>query len=66
MKKRNEYQETISPALYARTPKAVFAAIAVSLLANHSGVSFDQIDQAIRDEWVVLHANGLVPQPPAK
>ena len=62
MKKRNSYQEAISSKLYEETPKAVFAAIAVSLLANLSGVEFEKIDAAILDEWRTLNANGIVPQ----
>lgn len=60
----NDYQATISPRLYARTPKAVFAAIAVSLLSNHGGIEFDAIDAGLVEEWATLNANGIVPQRP--
>ena len=62
MKTRNDYQSAISAKLYAETPKAVFAAIAASLLLNHSGEDFANLDAAIVAEWAVLHSNGIVPQ----
>ena len=73
MKLRNEYSRQIDPGLYERTPKAVFAAIAVSLLANMGdgrdnpdGVNFEDMGQAVLDEWQILHDNGIVPQSPPR
>lgn len=61
-KTENEYQKAIDVALYEKTPKAVFAAIAVSVMTNSWGVSFDNIDAALLQEWATLNSNGLVPQ----
>lgn len=66
VKTENEYQKAISANLYEKTPKAVFAAIAVSLLANYAGIDFENIDNAILDEWAILNRNGIVPQKAAK
>lgn len=62
-KTENEYQKTIDPALYADTPKAVFAAMVVSYL-NRLGVEFGDVDAAIREEWQALYAAEIVPQKP--
>ena len=61
-KTTNGYSDTLSRSVFERTPKAVFAAIAVSLMANDRNVPFDQIDAAILEEWAVLNRNGIVPQ----
>ncbi len=58
----NEYADAISARVYARVPKAVFAAIAVSLLVNHQEVFFEHLDAAILEEWRLLNENGIVPQ----
>ena len=61
-KKLNEYSEMTGD-LYAKCPKSVFAAIAVSSLASWA----DQIDIArdlVLHEWWVLFDNGIVPQHP--
>lgn len=60
----NEYQQAISLKLYDRIPKAVLAAIVVSHLTNHLGLEFNEIDNAIIDEWRILNLNGIVPQKP--
>lgn len=60
----NEYAKAVAD-IYADTPKAVFAAIAVSL-ATCGG---DHIDEAVNNiliEWRILHDNGIVPQPPIR
>lgn len=68
--KPNEYQETLER-LFDKTPKAVFAAIAVSFLKRLGGGESDTdtpaaIQAAILNEWSILHANGIVPQKPSK
>ena len=63
MKVRNEYMTAISGRLYEKIPKAVLAAIAVSHIVNHE-VPFDEVDEAILEEWRILHAQGIVPQKP--
>lgn len=62
-KTENEYQKMIDPALYADTPKAVFAALVVSYL-NRLGVEFSDVDAAIREEWQALYDAEIVPQKP--
>lgn len=58
---------------YARTiadidaPKTVFMAITVALALQLDGTgNIDSARQRVMDEWVYLHANGIVPQKPRK
>jgi hypothetical protein len=60
----NGYARVLGP-LYARTPKAVFAAIAVSALSG-GGDRLDEAAEAVIREWETLHLNGVVPQAPPK
>ena len=61
----NPYQLSISRRLYARTPKAVFAALAVSPWHNRDrDDSTPTADAAILAEWEILFTGGLVPQRP--
>lgn len=74
MKRLNEYATAAGLEVYELIPKAVWAAIAVSSLTR----AHDELDDAlstgdttaiadaIRDEWQVLHQNGIVPQRPAR
>ena len=67
MKIGNEYASELGD-LYARTPKAVLAAVAVSVLTR-GGDDLDDPDAArarLLDEWRILHLNGIVPQAPPK
>jgi hypothetical protein len=71
MKRLNEYATAAGLSLYEETPKAVWAALAISALANSC-----ELDGAIQDgdeqalavavcaEWATLHRAGIVPQPP--
>jgi hypothetical protein len=62
LKKRNEYVETLGP-VFDSTPKAVFAAVAVSALT----IGGDQLEHAqarVIAEWWTLYENGIVPQKP--
>lgn len=61
---RNEYADAIGPLLDA-APKAVLAAIAVSL-ATCGGDRLGEAIVALVKEWDALHRNGIVPQPVAK
>lgn len=61
----NNYAEQISEQLYTQTPKAVLAALVVSLLTN-GGDNFEGLDEKIVAEWSALHVAGIVPQKPAK
>lgn len=62
MKITNDYSEVLGE-LYARTPKAVFAAIAISALTA-GGDYLDEAKERFLAEWVALHAAGIVKQPP--
>jgi len=62
----NNYTEAISPEVYEKTPKAVFAAIAVSFALLMEDGDFNKVDQAIINEWKTLNGNGIVPQKPIK
>tara|TARA_R110000803_G_scaffold156365_3_gene220902 strand:- start:59 stop:265 length:207 start_codon:yes stop_codon:yes gene_type:complete len=64
MKKMNNYTEAISPELYDKTPKAVFAAIAVSFALLMEDGDFTKVDSGILKEWKTLNKNGIVPQKP--
>lgn len=63
--KPNEYQRELGP-LYDAAPKAVFAAVVVSLLSC-GGDDMAGVAEKFRKEWETLHDNGIVPQrAPAK
>jgi len=64
-KKHNYYAAQIPPDLYRKIPKAVFAAIAVSL-ATSGGDYIENAEVLIREEWKALHFAGIVPQKPVK
>ena len=59
-KLENSYVEQLGK-LYEETPKAVFAAIAISALTG-GGDRLDEAVVAICTEWNILHQNGIVPQ----
>lgn len=63
MKTFNEYAAAIEPKVYAYCPKAVLAAIAVSLLSC-GGAEMQDINRKIAAEWWALYHNGIVPQKP--
>lgn len=63
-KKHNEYAARLDE-IYARTPKAVLAAIAVSMLSS-GGDHMEGVADRVLDEWRVLYLNGIVPQRPFK
>jgi hypothetical protein len=65
-KKMNNYAEAISPELYEKTPKAVFAAIAASFALLLNDEDFDGLDEKLLNEWRTLNQNGIVPQKPIK
>lgn len=62
--KTNEYAAALGD-LFDRTPKAVLAAIAVSV-CTQGGDFLDEAAGRLLHEWDVLHANGIVPQKPPK
>ena len=57
----NQYVEAITQELYDKTPKAVFAAIAISLLSN-GGDRLEEAQAGILCEWYALYNNGIIPQ----
>lgn len=62
----NEYERAIGSELYHAIPKAVLAAIAVSLATN-GGDHLQLAADGMLAEWLALHEAGIVPQrPPAK
>ncbi len=64
-KLKNGYQKALGD-MYAETPKAVFAALAVSLIMQLDGDDSPagRIRNRLLGEWTVLHQNGIVPQKP--
>lgn len=64
MKKQNEYQRMLSQEFFNKTPKAVFAALAVSFVYNHKEFSKETIEDYLKAEWELLHTQGIVPQKP--
>jgi hypothetical protein len=66
MKRGNEYIESFGK-LYAQTPKAVFAACALSFaFIDVEEQSFEQAVTRFMFEWEALHNNGIIPQKPPK
>lgn len=59
-----DYAASLSPALYERTPKAVFAAVALS--PHHNGgvglVDTDTPNGALLREWRLQYDQGLLPK----
>ena len=64
MNTTNEYEQALGD-LFDKTPKAVFAAIAVSALTC-GGDHLDQARAEILKEWRILHENGIVAQKPPR
>ncbi len=60
--KLNEYALAGGSDLFDATPKAVWAAIAVSF-ATQGGGALEEARTRILSEWSVLHANDIVKQP---
>lgn len=62
----NEYADSLGIWFFMDCPKAVFAAIAVSVLTV-GGDYLNEAQARILKEWDILYQNGIVPQPvPAK
>lgn len=73
MKVKNGYVHRLPQKFYDQTPKAVFAAIAISALNLISGDEVVNSDDdyavlnAVLNEWQALHSNSIVKQkPPGK
>lgn len=67
MKTSNDYAQAFGR-LYDRTPKAVFAAVAMSYAIRVAGAE-EPAGTAIAEflhEWTVLNQNGIIPQKPAE
>ena len=65
IKQGNKYSDVLGD-IYDRTPKAVLAAIAVSLALRDAEDRFDKVEAVILEEWRILHQNGFVPQKPLR
>jgi hypothetical protein len=64
MKIGNEYAQKLSTR-YSSTPKAVIAAVAVSLLMKEcDNGDYSGVLDAFVKEWAILHINGIVAQKP--
>lgn len=61
-KQSNAYADSIGG--YADTPKAVLAALALSLAFRVSGGDLDEAVRLLAAEWATLHTGGRVPQKP--
>jgi hypothetical protein len=63
MKISNEYAQVLKPR-YGGAPKAVIAAVAVSLLLKEHDGKWSEVYDAFVKEWAILYQNGIVPQKP--
>ena len=59
----NAYQKSLKANFYKQTPKAVFAALAVSALTS-GGDRLAEADALVLHEWWLLWENGIVSQKP--
>lgn len=71
MPKQNEYTRAIGMKAFDETPKAVFAAIAISFVMLRGDENGDELPanaawNYIRREWKALYDNGIVFQKPPK
>lgn len=66
---RNDYAALVDPALYAETPKEVFAAVAVAFAQRLEGEAevfrSGVVDRLLLEEWQALFSNGIVSQRPS-
>lgn len=62
IKTHNQYAAQLGAALYEDCPKAVLAAIAVSVLTQ-GGSYLEEAANRLALEWERLHTAGIVPQP---
>lgn len=58
----NEYARELVQ--YEQTPKAVYAAIALSFALRLNAEDFIEAEREVENEWRILHKNGIVPQKP--
>jgi hypothetical protein len=67
VKTTNEYAQFLERAhLFEKTPKTVFAALAVSYALHQREDNFNAVVEELLDEWEILYQNGIVPQKPPK
>lgn len=62
----NEYQNLAGPEVFEKTPKSVWAAMAVSFAIRLAEDDPTKVRAILGQEWEALHANGIVPQKPIK
>lgn len=60
----NQYVNALPVGVFDRTPKAVWAAIAISFALCDNDGEFDRTLTAILDEWEALYLNHIVSQKP--
>lgn len=61
--KSNDYVDAIPLEVFEKTPKAVWAAIAISYAVNLGAEGdFTRATSSVVNEWLTLHLNGIVPQ----
>ncbi len=60
----NDYSQALSD-VYNKAPKAVIAAVAVSMLTS-GGDRLYEARELFLKEWETLHINGIIPQSPPK
>lgn len=63
---RNEYQEALGFEFFQKTPKSVFAALALSLAQRLCEDNTERAITLLREEWRTLHTAGIIPQKPIK
>lgn len=59
----NEYQKLLGED-FDKIPKAVLAAIAISLANRITSDNFEESLAVVRSEWWILYENKIVPQKP--
>jgi hypothetical protein len=65
----NKYIEAFDIPLYADIPKAVWAALAISLVMRLEALDTDDMERikvVLKEEWQALYANRVVPQKPQR
>jgi hypothetical protein len=61
MKTTNNYALSLTGDFFEKCPKAVFAALAISLL-RMDNATWEERTEELRKEWEILHDNGIVNQ----
>ena len=62
--KKNEYMNAVGERAIDEAPKAVWVALAYSLALISNEGSHEGAIKTLREEWKILHENGIIPQKP--